>query len=141
MTIAEIQEEIVGEFSIFDDWMDKYEHIIESGKELDSISDDLKTSANLVKGCQSQVWLHAEMEGDNLIFQACSDAIITKGLVSLVVRTLSGHTPREILDAELSFVDEIGLKEHLSPTRSNGLVSMIKKIKLYALAFQTKLNG
>ena len=141
MTIAEIQEEIVGEFSIFDDWMDKYEHIIESGKELDSISDDLKTSANLVKGCQSQVWLHAEMEGDNLIFQAGSDAIITKGLVSLVVRTLSGHTPREILDAELSFVDEIGLKEHLSPTRSNGLVSMIKKIKLYALAFQTKLNG
>ncbi|MBT6746000.1 MAG: SufE family protein [Flavobacteriales bacterium] len=141
MTIAEIQEEIVGEFSIFDDWMDKYEHIIESGKELDSISDDLKTSANLVKGCQSQVWLHAEMEGDNLIFQACSDAIITKGLVSLVVRTLSGHTPKEILDAELSFVDEIGLKEHLSPTRSNGLVSMIKKIKLYALAFQTKLNG
>jgi len=141
MTIAEIQEEIVGEFSIFDDWMDKYEHIIESGKELDSISDDLKTSANLVKGCQSQVWLHAEMEGDNLIFQAGSDAIITKGLVSLVVRTLSGHTPKEILDAELSFVDEIGLKEHLSPTRSNGLVSMIKKIKLYALAFQTKLNG
>jgi len=141
MTIAEIQEEIVDEFSIFDDWIDKYEHIIESGKELDSISDDLKTSANLVKGCQSQVWLHAEMEGNNLIFQAGSDAIITKGLVSLVVRTLSGHTPREILDAELSFVDEIGLKEHLSPTRSNGLVSMIKKIKLYALAFQTKLNG
>ena len=133
MTIAEIQEEIVDEFSIFDDWMDKYEHIIESGKELDSISDDLKTSANLVKGCQSQVWLHAEMEGNNLIFQAGSDAIITKGLVSLMVRTLSGHTPKEILNAQLSFVDEIGLKEHLSPTRSNGLVSMIKKIKLYAL--------
>ena len=138
MTIAEIQEEIVGEFSIFDDWMDKYEHIIESGKELDSISDDLKTSANLVKGCQSQVWLHAEMEGNNLIFQAGSDAIITKGLVSLMVRTLSGHTPKEILNAQLSFVDEIGLKEHLSPTRSNGLVSMIKKMKLFALAFQAK---
>jgi len=138
MTIAEIQEEIVDEFSIFDDWMDKYEHIIESGKELDSISDDLKTSANLVKGCQSQVWLHAEMEGDNLIFQAGSDAIITKGLVSLMVRTLSGHTPKEILNAQLSFVDEIGLKEHLSPTRSNGLVSMIKKMKLFALAFQAK---
>ena len=141
MTIAEIQEEIVGEFSIFDDWMDKYEHIIESGKELDSISDDLKTSANLVKGCQSQVWLHAEMEGNNLIFQAGSDAIITKGLVSLVVRTLSGHTPREILDAELSFVDEIGLKEHLSPTRANGLVSMVKQIKMYAIAQQTKLHN
>ena len=138
MTIAEIQEEIVDEFSIFDDWIDKYEHIIESGKELDSISDDLKTSANLVKGCQSQVWLHAEMEGDNLIFQAGSDAIITKGLVSLMVRTLSGHTPKEILNAQLSFVDEIGLKEHLSPTRSNGLVSMIKKMKLFALAFQAK---
>ena len=141
MTIAEIQEEIVDEFSIFDDWMDKYEHIIESGKELDSISDDLKTSANLVKGCQSQVWLHAEMEGDNLIFQAGSDAIITKGLVSLMVRTLSGHTPKEILSAQLSFVDEIGLKEHLSPTRSNGLVSMIKKIKLYALTYSVKANG
>jgi cysteine desulfuration protein SufE len=138
MTIAEIQEEIVDEFSIFDDWIDKYEHIIESGKELDSISDDLKTSANLVKGCQSQVWLHAEMEGNNLIFQAGSDAIITKGLVSLMVRTLSGHTPKEILNAQLSFVDEIGLKEHLSPTRSNGLVSMIKKMKLFALAFQAK---
>ena len=138
MTIKQIQEEIVEEFSIFDDWMDKYEHIIESGKELDSISDALKTSANLVKGCQSQVWLHAEMEGNNLIFQAGSDAIITKGLVSLMVRTLSGHTPKEILNAQLSFVDEIGLKEHLSPTRSNGLVSMIKKMKLFALAFQAK---
>jgi len=138
MTIAEIQEEIVEEFSIFDDWMDKYEHIIESGKELDSISDALKTNTNLVKGCQSQVWLHAEMDGENLILQAGSDAIITKGLVSLMVRTLSGHTPKEILNAQLSFVDEIGLKEHLSPTRSNGLVSMIKKMKLFALAFQAK---
>ena len=108
MTIAEIQEEIVEEFSIFDDWMDKYEHIIESGKELDSISDALKRNTNLVKGCQSQVWLHAEMDGENLILQAGSDAIITKGLVSLMVRTLSGHTPKEILSAQLSFVDEIG---------------------------------
>ncbi|MBL4651941.1 MAG: SufE family protein [Flavobacteriales bacterium] len=141
MTIQSIQEEIVEEFSIFDDWMDKYEHIIESGKELESMSDELKLESNLVKGCQSQVWLHAEMEGTKLVFQADSDAIITKGLVSLMVRTLSGHTPKEILDAELSFVDEIGLKEHLSPTRSNGLVSMIKKIKLYALGFQTKIGS
>ena len=141
MTIQRIQEEIVDEFSVFDDWMDKYEHIIESGKELKAMSEDLKTSENLVKGCQSQVWLYAEMESGKLVFQADSDAIITKGLVSLMVRTLSGHTPKEILDAEMIFVDEIGLKEHLSPTRSNGLVSMIKKIKLYALGFQTKING
>ena len=141
MTIEEIQEEIVDEFSIFEDWMDKYEHIIETGKELPSIDVAHKTDENLVRGCQSRVWLHAEMDGDKLIFKADSDAIITKGLVGLMVRVLSGHAPKEIVDAELSFVDEIGLKEHLSPTRSNGLVSMIKKIKMYALAYQAKVNG
>ncbi len=128
MTIQETQEEIVDEFSIFDDWMDKYEHIIESGKDLEAMDETFKTSDNLVKGCQSSVWLHAEMQGENLVFQADSDAIITKGLVGLMVRVLSGHTPKEIIDTELHFVDEIGLKEHLSPTRSNGLVSMIKKL-------------
>lgn len=141
MTIEEIQEEIVDEFSIFEDWMDKYEHIIETGKELPSIDESLKIDENLVRGCQSRVWLHAELEGDKLIFQADSDAIITKGLVGLMIRVLSGHTPQEIVETDLHFVDEIGLKEHLSPTRSNGLVSMIKKIKMYALAYQAKTNG
>jgi cysteine desulfuration protein SufE len=141
VTIQKIQEEIVEEFSIYDDWMDKYEHIIESGKDLELMPDEFKSEANLVKGCQSNVWLNAELLGDKLIFQADSDAIITKGLVSLMVRTLSGHTPKEILDADLHFVDEIGLKEHLSPTRSNGLVSMIKKIKLYALTYSVRANG
>ena len=138
MTINQIQDEIIEEFSIYEDWMDKYEAIIDAGKEVAGIDDDLKTEDNLVKGCQSKVWLNGTLENGNVLFDADSDAIITKGLVSLIVRVLSNHTPKEIIDADLYFVDQIGLKEHLSPTRSNGLVSMIKKIKLYALAFQAK---
>lgn len=138
MTITEIQNEIIEEFSIYDDWMDKYEAIIDAGKEIEIIDELLKTGDNLVRGCQSQVWLHGELTEGKVHFKADSDAIITKGLVSLIVRVLTNQTPKNIIDADLFFVNEIGLKEHLSPTRSNGLVSMIKKIKLYALAFQAK---
>lgn len=138
MTINQIQDEIIEEFSIYDDWMDKYEAIIDAGKELEGLNDSLKIDENLVKGCQSKVWLHGNIENGKVNFEADSDAIITKGLVSLIVRVLSGHLPSEIIEADLYFVDKIGLKEHLSPTRSNGLVAMIKKIKLYALAFKAK---
>lgn len=138
MNIKDIQEEIISEFEMFDDWMGKYEYIIELGKSLSLINEEYKVSENLIKGCQSQVWLHAEMEGDKLIFTADSDAIITKGLVGLMVRVLSGHTPDEIVNADLYFVDRVGLKEHLSPTRSNGLVSMIKQMKMYGIAFKAK---
>ena len=138
MTIENIQKDIIEEFSIYDDWMDKYEAIIEEGKELAEIDASLKTDDNLVKGCQSRVWLHGEMNEGKITFQADSDAIITKGLVSLIVRVLNNQTPTDIINADLFFVDQIGLKEHLSPTRSNGLISMIKKIKLYALAFKAK---
>lgn len=138
MTINDIQDEIVEEFSIYDDWMDKYEAIIDEGKELNEMDESLHTDDNLVKGCQSRVWLFGELKDGKIHFQADSDAIITKGLVSLIVRALNDQTPKDIIDADLYFVDKIGLKEHLSPTRSNGLVAMIKKIKLYALAFQAK---
>ncbi len=138
MTIKEVQEEIISEFDMFDDWMGKYEHIIELAKSLPLIKEEYKLSENLIKGCQSQVWLHAEMDGEKLVFSADSDAIITKGLVALMVRVLSGHTPDEILNSDLYFVDQIGLKEHLSPTRSNGLVSMIKQMKIYGIAFKSK---
>ena len=138
MTINEIQDELVDEFSFFSDWMEKYEHIIQMGKELELIDEQYKTDDNLIKGCQARVWLHADFIDGKVIFTADSDAIITKGLVSMVVRVLSGHTPAEITDAELYFVDKIGLKEHLSVTRSNGLLSMIKQMKLYALALKTK---
>ena len=137
-TIIEKQEEIVEEFSMFDEWMDKYEHIIELGKELPLIEDKYKTDENLIKGCQSRVWLHAQIVNEQLIFTADSDAIITKGIVGLVIRVFSGHTPKEIIDADLFFIDQIGLQEHLSPTRSNGLLSMLKQIKIYAIAFQAK---
>jgi cysteine desulfuration protein SufE len=138
MTIQETQDEIIADFEMFGDWMDKYEYIIQLGKELPIIDDKYKTDENLIRGCQSRVWLHAEYKDDKLYFTADSDAVITKGLVSLVVKVLSGHTPKEIVDAELYFVDAIGLSSHLSPTRSNGLLSMIKQIKLYALAYQKK---
>jgi cysteine desulfuration protein SufE len=138
MTIKEAQEEIVEEFSMFDEWMDKYEHIIELGKELPMIDDKHKTDENLIKGCQSRVWLHAELVNGNVNFTADSDAIITKGIVGLVIRVFSGHTPKEIIDADLFFIDQIGLQEHLSPTRSNGLLAMLKQIRIYALAFQVK---
>ena len=140
MTIAEKEEEIINEFTLFDDWMDKYNYIIDLGKSLPMIDEKLKTESNLIKGCQSRVWLSAEYDGKVINFTGDSDAVITKGIANLLVRTLSGHTPDEILEADMGFVDKIGLKEHLSPTRSNGLVSMIKQMKLYALVYKTKAS-
>lgn len=140
MTIKEIQEEIIDEFSMFEDWMERYEYMIELGKSLPMIKDELKTDSNLISGCQSKVWLQSEIDGDKIKFTADSDAILTKGIVALLLRVFNNQKPKDILDADLYFVDKIGLKEHLSPTRANGLVSMIKQIKLYALAFQSKMS-
>lgn len=140
MTIDEIQRELVDEFSMFDDWMDRYEYMIDLGKSMPLIDEQYKKDENLIKGCQSKVWLHAELANDKVIYTADSDAIITKGIVSILIRTFTNQTPTEILNANTDFVDEIGLKEHLSPTRANGLVSMIKEIKMYAIAFQTQVN-
>lgn len=137
-SIKETQQEIVEEFALFDEWMDKYEHIIELGKDLPLIDEQYKTDENLIKGCQSKVWLHAELKDGKIIFTADSDAIITKGIVGLVISVFSNHTPQEIIDADLFFIDQIGLQEHLSPTRSNGLLSMLKQIRMYAIAFQAK---
>ena len=142
MNIKEAQADIVDEFEMFEDWMEKYEHIITLGKELPLIDEQYKTEDNIIKGCQSKVWLHAEMDGDNVTFTADSDAIITKGIIAVMIRVLDGQKPEDIVNADMTFVDEIGLKEHLSPTRANGLVSMIKQMKFYALAYQTKqANG
>jgi cysteine desulfuration protein SufE len=138
MTIKEIQDEIVDEFSMFDDWMQRYEYIIELGKSLPIIVDKYKTEENIIKGCQSKVWLHAEQNGDKLVFTADSDAILTKGIIGILIRSFSNQKAKDILEANTNFIDEIGLKEHLSPTRANGLVSMIKQIKMYALAFNAK---
>jgi cysteine desulfuration protein SufE len=138
MTIKELEQEIISEFSMFDDWMQKYEHIIELGKELPLIDEQFKTDDYIIKGCQSKVWLNAEMKDGKVIYSADSDAIITKGIISLLLRVFNNQTPQEIISAELTFIDEIGLKEHLSPTRSNGLLSMVKQIKIYALAFSAK---
>lgn len=140
MTIQEIQNEIVDEFSMFDDWMQRYEYMIELGKSLPLIEDQYKTEANIIKGCQSKVWVHAELSGEKLVFTADSDAIITKGIIAILVRAFSNQSPKDIIDADTDFIDQIGLKEHLSPTRANGLVSMIKQLKLYAVAYQTQLN-
>jgi cysteine desulfuration protein SufE len=140
MTIKEIQEEIIDEFSFLEDWMERYEYMIELGKSLPMIKDEFKTESNLISGCQSKVWLQSEIDGDNIKFTADSDAILTKGIVALLLRVFNNQKPKDILDADLYFVDKIGLKEHLSPTRANGLVSMIKQIKLYALAFQSKMS-
>ncbi len=137
-TMKEKEEELIQEFEMFDDWMDKYNYIIELGKDLPMIDPQFKTEEFLISGCQSQVWLHPEYKDGKLYFSADSDAIITKGIVNLLIRVLSGHTPQEILDNDLSYLDAIGLKNHLSPTRSNGLASMIKQIKLYALACTAK---
>ncbi len=134
MTIKETQDIIIEEFSIFPDWMEKYEYLIELGKGLEPIGEHGKQEKNLIKGCQSRVWLDAKFENGRLVFKADSDAIITKGIVSLLVRVFSGRTPQEILEADLSFLDAIGLKEHLSPTRANGLLAMIEQINMYALA-------
>ena len=139
MTINEIQDEIIEEFSGFDDWMDKYQLLIDLGNEQEPLEEKYKTEQNLIDGCQSRVWLQADMEDDGtLYFKAESDALIVKGIVALLIRVLSGHTPQEILDADLYFIEEIGLKEHLSPTRSNGLVAMVKQMRSYALAFSIK---
>jgi cysteine desulfuration protein SufE len=140
MTINEIQDELIDEFSLFGDWMEKYEYIIQLGKELALIKDEYKKDENLIRGCQAKVWLHADFQDGRVHFTADSDAIITKGLVSMVVRVLSGHTPEEIIKAELYFVDKVGLREHLSVTRSNCLLSMIKQMKVYALALQSKAS-
>ncbi|MFV7236429.1 MULTISPECIES: SufE family protein [Flavobacterium] len=138
MKIKDIQEEIVDEFSMFDDWMERYEYIIELGKNLPLIKEEFKTENNLIKGCQSKVWLQGEKKDDKIVFTADSDAILTKGIIAILIRTFSNQKASDILEADMSFIDEIGLKEHLSPTRANGLVSMIKNIKMYALAFNTK---
>ena len=140
MTINEIQSELVDEFSMFDDWMERYEYMIELGKSLPIIDSQYKKEENLIKGCQSKVWLHAELNNNKIVYTADSDAIITKGIVSILIRTFTNQSPSEILAANTNFIDEIGLKEHLSPTRANGLVSMIKQIKLYAVSFQTKVS-
>ena len=138
--IQSIQEEIVEEFSFFEDWMQRYEHMIELGKSLPLIATENKTDDNIIKGCQSKVWVHAKLENEKLVFTADSDAIITKGIIALLIRVFSHQPPAAILNADTNFIDEIGLKEHLSPTRANGLLSMIKQMKLYAVAFQTQLN-
>jgi cysteine desulfuration protein SufE len=138
MNIKEIQNEIVSEFSMFDDWMERYEYIIELGKGLPIIEGQFKTEDNIIKGCQSKVWVYAEEKDGKVVFSADSDAILTKGIIAILIRAFSNQTPAAILEANTDFVDEIGLKEHLSATRANGLVSMIKKIKMYALAFEAR---
>ena len=138
MTIKEIQEEIIDEFSMFDDWMGRYEYIIDLGKSLPLIDAKYKLDENLIKGCQSKVWLYSELKNEQLIFTADSDAILTKGIVALLLRVFSNQKAVDVLAADTDFIDEIGLKEHLSPTRANGLVSMIKQIKMYAIAYQAK---
>ncbi len=140
MTIKAIQEDIIDEFSMFDDWMQRYEYMIDLGKALPLINEQYKTDDNIIKGCQSKVWVHAELDDDKLVFTADSDAIITKGIIAILIRAFSNQKPQAIIEADTNFIDEIGLKEHLSPTRANGLVSMIKQLKLYAVAYQTQLS-
>jgi cysteine desulfuration protein SufE len=139
MTINHIQEELVDEFALFDDWMDKYQHLIDLGKSLPLIDETIKTEDKIIKGCQSKVWLDAQLDNNKVVYKADSDAIITKGIVAVLIRAYSNQSPDDILNANTAFIDDIGLKEHLSPTRANGLVAMIKQMKLYALAYQTQL--
>lgn len=138
MSITELQADIVEEFSLFDDWMQRYEYIIDLGKSLPLIDEQYKTEENIIKGCQSKVWVHGELLEDKMVFTADSDAILTKGIIAILIRVFSNQKATDILDANTDFIDAIGLKEHLSPTRANGLVSMIKQIKMYALAFNAK---
>ena len=140
MSINELQDEVITEFSDFDDWMDRYQLLIDLGNEQEPLDEKYKTEQNLIDGCQSRVWLQADLKDGKIIFQAESDALIVKGIVLLLVRVLSDHTPDEILNADLYFIERIGLKEHLSPTRSNGLLAMLKQMKMYALAFKAKEN-
>lgn len=137
-TINELQDEIIEEFSVFEDWMDKYALLIEMGKDLSPLDPQYKTSNNLIEGCQSRVWLHADYQNGKVIYEGESDAVIVKGIISLLIKILSNHTPDEIISADLHFINAIGLKDHLSPTRSNGLVAMLKQMKLYALAFKSQ---
>lgn len=141
MTINEAQDEVIEEFSDFTDWMDKYQLLIDLGNEQKPLDDKYKTESNLIDGCQSRVWLQADYEDGKIYFTAESDALIVKGIIALLIRVLSGHTPQEILDADLYFIERIGLKDHLSPTRSNGLLAMIKQVRMYALAYKTKLEA
>ncbi len=138
MSINELQDEVIAEFSDFDDWMDRYQLLIDLGNEQAPLDEQYKTDENLIEGCQSRVWLQADEKDGKLFFQAESDAVIVKGIIALLIKVLSGHTPDEILNADLYFIDRIGLKEHLSPTRSNGLLSMVKQMRMYALAFKAK---
>ena len=138
MTINEAQDEIIGEFSVFDEWLDKYEYLIELSGSLPAIGEEHRNEQYLIRGCQSRVWVDAELRDGKIYFTADSDAIITKGIIALLIRVLSGRTPQEIVDSDLYFIDRIGLRENLSPTRANGLLAMIKQMKLYALAYQNK---
>lgn len=138
ISINEVQDEVIAEFNDFDDWMDRYQLLIDLGNEQEPLDEKYKTEQNLIEGCQSRVWLQADEVDGKIIFQAESDALIVKGIISLLIKVLSGHTPDEILNADLYFIDKIGLKEHLSPTRSNGLLSMVKQMRMYALAFKAK---
>lgn len=138
MTIAETEQQIIAEFSNFDEWLDRYAYLIDLGRECPQIDEKDKTEQNLIKGCQSRVWLSCTNDNGHLHFRADSDAVITRGIISLLIRALDGHTPQEVLDAPLSFIEAIGLKEHLSPTRSNGLTAMVKQMKMYALAYSLK---
>ena len=140
-TINELQDEVVEEFSDFDDWMDKYQMLIDLGNELKPLDEKYKTEQNLIDGCQSRVWLQCDFVDGKLVFTADSDALIVKGIIALLIQVISGHTPKEILDADLYFIDKIGLRDHLSPTRSDGLLAMVKQIKAYALAYNMKENA
>lgn len=140
MSIEEIQKDIIEEFSMFDDWEERYQYMIDLGKSLPIIDEKFKTEDHIIKGCQSKVWVHADMLNDLVVFTADSDAIITKGIIAILIRVFSNQSPQAIIDANTDFIDEIGLKDHLSPTRANGLVSMIKQLKMYAIAYQTQLQ-
>ena len=139
-SIKDIQEEIIDEFAMFDDWEERYQYMIDLGKSLPLIDEKYKTDDNIIKGCQSKVWVHAELNDDKIKFTADSDAIITKGIIAILIRAFSNQHPKDIIDADTDFIDKIGLKEHLSPTRANGLVNMIKQLKMYAIAYQTQLQ-
>ena len=140
MSINDIQNEIIDEFSMFEDWEERYQYMIDLGKDLPLIEAQYKTYSNIIKGCQSKVWVHAELKDDKLFFTADSDAIITKGIIAILIRVFSNQKPKDIIEANTDFIEKIGLKDHLSPTRANGLVSMIKQLKMYAIAYQTQLN-
>jgi cysteine desulfuration protein SufE len=138
MSIIDLQDEIIEEFSMFDDWMDKYALLIDLGNSLEPLNTENKTPQNIIEGCQSRVWLHAEMHEGNVIYYGESDAVLVKGIVSLLIKVLSNHTPDEIINTDLYFIEQIGLREHLSPTRSNGLLAMVKQMKMFALAYKAK---